>query len=46
MLVIYIFSTIREKMEVAPIMPSFRGLPIALITASVMALIFARYIGA
>lgn len=46
MLVIYIFSTIREKMEKSPIISSFKGLPIAFITAFIMALVFARYIGA
>lgn len=45
MLVIYIFSTIRERMEHAPIIKSFRGLPIAFITAFIMALVFTRYIG-
>lgn len=45
MLVIYIFATIRERLEVAPIIRGFRGLPIAFITASIMALIFSRYIG-
>lgn len=46
MLIIYIFGTIREKLEHAPIIRSFRGLPIAFITAFIMALVFARYIGA
>ncbi len=44
-LVIYIFSTIRERLEEAPIIKSFQGYPIALITAGIMALIFSRYIG-
>ena len=44
-LVIYIFSTIRERMESTPIIKPFRGFPIALITAGIMALIFSRYIG-
>ncbi len=44
-LVIYVFATIRERMEGAPIIKSFRGFPIALITAGIMALLFARYIG-
>jgi len=43
-LVIYIFSTIRERLEKAPIIKSFRGLPIAFITASIMALLFSRYL--
>lgn len=45
MLIIYIFSTIRERLDTAPITRSFKGLPIAFITAFVMALVFARYIG-
>lgn len=45
MMVIYIFGTIRERLEHAPIIKSFKGLPIAFITAFVMALVFARYIG-
>lgn len=44
-LVIYIFATIRERMEVANIPKCFRGAPIALITASIMALVFNRYFG-
>lgn len=39
-LVMYIFSTIREKLEHAPITRSFKGNPIALITAAIMALAF------
>lgn len=46
MLVIYVFSTIRERLKHAPIIKSFRGLPIAFITAFIMALVFSRYIGA
>jgi electron transport complex protein RnfA len=46
MLVIYIFSTIRERLKHAPIIKSFRGLPIAFITAFIMALVFSRYVGA
>ncbi len=44
-LIIYIFSTIRERMEFARIPKCFRGAPIALITASIMALVFSRYFG-
>lgn len=44
--VIYIFSTIRERLKHAPIIKSFRGLPIAFITAFIMALVFSRYVGA
>ncbi len=41
--IIYIFSTIRERMEYAKIPNCFKGAPIALITASIMALVFSRY---
>jgi len=44
-LVIYIFSTIRERLETSNVPKSFKGTPIALITAAIMALIFGRYIG-
>lgn len=44
-LVIYLFATIRERIEKAPIIKPFQGFPIALITAGIMAMIFARYIG-
>lgn len=45
MMVIYIFSTIRERLENSDIPKCFQGIPIALITASIMALIFERYKG-
>ncbi len=44
-LIIYIFSTIREQLSHAPIVKSFRDYPIAFITAGIMAMVFARYIG-
>ena len=37
-----IFSSIREKMQYSPIPKPFKGVPIALITAAGLALIFAR----
>jgi len=40
--VIYLFSTIREYIETRPILKSLQGYPIALFTASIMALVFAR----
>lgn len=43
-LVIYLFSTIREYLNNKDIPDSFKGAPIALITAGIMALIFARII--
>ena len=44
-LVIYIFSTIRVRLESSNVPRSFKGIPIALITASIMSLLFMRYIG-
>lgn len=41
-LVLYIFSLVREKIEKNDILKSLKGVPIALITAGIMALIFAR----
>lgn len=41
-LVIYIFSLLREKIEKNDILKSFKGIPISLIIAGIMALIFAR----
>lgn len=43
--VIYIFSSLRERLELAPIPQGFKGVPVALITAGVMAMIFARFAG-
>ena len=43
-LVIYIFSTIRERLEVCNVPKYFKGIPIALITAFIMSLLFGRYI--
>lgn len=43
-LVIYLFSTIREYLETRDIPESFKGYPIAFITAGIMALVFSRLI--
>lgn len=43
-LVIYVFSTIREQLEKRNVPFCFKGYPIALITASIMAILFSRYI--
>ncbi len=43
-LVIYLFSSIREKLENSFVPNSFKGYPIALITAAIMTLLFSRYI--
>jgi len=42
--VIYLFSTIREYLDNKPILKSFKGYPIALLTAGIMALIFGRIV--
>lgn len=44
LLVMYIFSTLRSKMNLGE-KNSFSGVPIALITAGIMAIIFARFSG-
>lgn len=44
-LVIYVFATIRERLESCNVPKSFSRYPIAFITAFIMALVFARYIG-
>ena len=44
-LVIYIFSTIRERLNTCNVPKNFKGYPIAFITAFIMALVFARYVG-
>ncbi len=42
--VIYLFSSMREKIDKNDIPASFKGHPIALLTAAIMALLFARYL--
>lgn len=44
-LVIYIFASIRERLETSNVPKPFKGTPIAFITAAIMALLFSRYIG-
>lgn len=44
-LVIYIFATIRERLEIANTPEGFKGVPIALITAAIMACAFAGLAG-
>jgi len=43
--IIYIFSTIREKLDNDYIPKNFKGIPIAFITASIMAMIIFRFSG-
>lgn len=42
-LVIYVFATLRSKLENAPILEGFKGTPIAFITLGILALLFTRY---
>lgn len=42
--VIYLFSSMREKIDSSEVPTPFKGYPIALITAAIMALLFSRYI--
>lgn len=44
-LVIYIFSTIRERLELANVPKGFRGVPISLITAALMSMAFLGFAG-
>jgi len=41
--VIYIFSTLRSKIERGDVPKAFKGVPIALVTAGIMAMIFAKF---
>ncbi len=43
--VMWIFSTLREKIDYSPVPNAFKGVPIALITAAILALIFSRFGG-
>lgn len=43
--VMYIFSAMRERLDFAPVPKAFKGTPIALIVAAILALIFARFGG-
>lgn len=45
LLVIFIFSSIRQEMEKAPIPKAFKGVPIALIAAAFMAMAFSGFAG-
>lgn len=45
LLVITIFSMLREKIDTAPVPKAFKGTPIALITAALLAMIFSRFGG-
>ncbi|MFA5290205.1 MAG: RnfABCDGE type electron transport complex subunit A [Candidatus Izemoplasmatales bacterium] len=40
--VMYIFSMIREKLDFSPVPKAFKGVPIALVVAAILALVFSR----
>jgi len=42
-LVLYIFASIRERLNRAKVPNAFKGLPIAFVTAAIMTLLFMRY---
>jgi len=44
-LVIIIFASIRERLDMAPINPSLKGYPIAFIAASLVSLAFLGFSG-
>lgn len=41
----YLFANLREKIDSNPVPTPFKGVPIALITAGLMAMVFARFAG-
>jgi electron transport complex protein RnfA len=43
--VMYIYAIIREKLEYNPVPKAFQGIPIAMIVAAILAMIFARFGG-
>ncbi|HAQ57070.1 MAG TPA: electron transport complex subunit RsxA [Acholeplasmatales bacterium] len=43
--VMYIYAIIREKLELNPVPKAFRGIPIAMILAALLAIIFSRFGG-
>ena len=45
LIVLYVFSSIRQKLSLSPVPKSFKDIPIALITASVLAMIIFRFSG-
>lgn len=44
-LVMVLFASIRERLEVADVLPSFKGAPIALVTAGFMSIAFMGFAG-
>lgn len=45
LVVMFIFSSMRERLDTAPVPKAFKGIPIALIMAGIMAMLFGRLAG-
>ncbi|MBP5343279.1 RnfABCDGE type electron transport complex subunit A [bacterium] len=45
LLIMFIFSFIREELEKRKVPKAMKGIPIALVVASILAIIFSRYVG-
>ena len=45
LLVMFIFSSIREELDKRDVPKAMKGIPIALVVASILAIIFSRYVG-
>jgi electron transport complex protein RnfA len=43
--VMYIYAVIREKVELCPVPKAFKGIPIAMVIAAILAIIFSRFGG-
>jgi len=43
--VMYLFAMLREKLDFSPVPKAFKGIPIALVVAAILAMIFARFGG-
>ncbi|MGI6709986.1 MAG: electron transport complex protein RnfA [Bacilli bacterium] len=45
LLILFLFSAVRQRITAAPVPEGFKGVPISLITAGIMAMIFVRFAG-
>ena len=45
LLIMFIFSFLREELEKRKVPKAMSGIPIALVVASILAIIFSRYVG-
>lgn len=43
LVIIYVLASVRERLDANEVPPSFKGYPLALIIASIMAILFARF---